>query len=141
MKFLFLVLVSFNAFACPDLTGDFFCESGEEKSVRRIETHTNGYTIHTDGNEGFFSNDGKIRELPSNDTMTDGKVSGKCEGEKFIVNFSATVLYEGEDIAKQKSETLYTIVGERLHISRKTRMRWMGIWLPLPSKKFVCTRL
>ena len=138
---LFLFLISFSVFSCPDLTGSYFCESGEEKSVRTIETLADGYLIKIDENEGFFSNDGKIRELPSNDTLADGKVSGTCREEKFIVNFSATILYLGEDIAKQRSTTEYFLVGDRLHSVRKTKMNWLSLWIPMPTKKFVCTRL
>lgn len=131
------LLLSTAAYACPDLTGAFLCESNYRQVETTIETHEDGYQITEGGSKGFFSNDGTIRRLPDTEIMRDGEVSGNCKDDKYYVNFTAKALDEGEVIAKQVSQTEYVIKGDRLYVTRKTKMK--GI--PMPTQKMICTRL
>lgn len=139
-KFIFaLSLISTQLFAseCPNITGAYSCKEGSHVSLKEITQHDSGYLINSDGLEFNYLTDGKTYEVEANENMKDGKVTSTCKANKLIVNFKATILDEGSEIAKQSSVTEYIPAGVNLVITQKTKMK--GI--PLPVLKLSCTRL
>lgn len=138
MRYLMLIglMVSFSAIACPDLAGEYLCKRGSASSYRSIEATEDGFRITRDGNITDYVTDGvTVQDVPQTDSMTDGKYTSKCEDNSFIVNFNATLLYEGVVIGKQVSKTTYQLKNEQLHIISKVKVK--GV--PLPTVKEVCT--
>ena len=131
------LLVSFNAFAgnCPEISGNYSCQQGSHVSLKEIVKTATGYKINSDGIDFEYFTDGNVYEVEANENMKDGKVSSLCDNNKFIVNFNATVLYEGSELAKQVSRSEYYINNGTLLITQKTKMK--GI--PLPTVKFTCS--
>lgn len=134
--FLALSLCSSVAFACPNLTGNFNCKLGSNVFDKQIENTESGYYVITSGVEMNYTTDGKSYELPATDSYKEAKVVSSCLGEKFVIDFTASILYEGSVIAHQVSKSEYYLEGENLIILQKTKMK--GI--PLPTNKYICTR-
>ncbi|MFA6239123.1 MAG: hypothetical protein WC635_17420 [Bacteriovorax sp.] len=140
MKFLtalIAIVFSTNLFACPEIGGAFSCQQGSHISEKEITKNDTGYLINSDGIEFNYISDGKVYDVEATDTMKDGKVKSYCKDNKFIVEFKATILDEGSEIARQSSVTEYLPSGMNLLITQKTKMK--GI--PLPALKLKCTRL
>lgn len=132
----FVALVSFNLMACPNLTGNFNCTSTSNSFDIQIENQTNGYSIITNGSEMNYHTDGRVDTIPSTDSYKDVAIKASCQGEKFVIDFTASILYEGSVIAHQVSKTEYVLTNDQLNITRKTKMK--GI--PLPTTKHTCIR-
>lgn len=132
------LLLSLNAFAtsCPDLEGTYTCQKGSHVSVKEIARTADGYIIVSDGMEYEYRVDGNTYEVPSTDSMTDGKVKASCRDNKFVVDFNASILYDGTIIAKQVSKTEYSKKGDNLIFAQKIKMKG----LPLPALNFECIR-
>lgn len=132
------LLFSLNAFAaiCPDIEGTYTCQKGSHVSVKEIARTADGYIIVSDGMEYEYRVDGNTYEVPSTDSMTDGKVKASCHDNKFVVDFNASILYDGTIIAKQVSKTEYSKKGDNLIFAQKIKMKG----LPLPALNFECIR-
>lgn len=140
MKYLITLLtltLSATAFACPEISGSYSCRSGSHVSEKEIVKTSQGYHIISDGIEFTYLTDGNTYDVEANDSMKDGKVKSYCKDNKFIVDFKATILYEGAEIARQTSVTEYVPSGANLIITTKTKMKG----LPMPLLKLNCTRL
>lgn len=138
MRYLMLIglMVSFSAIACPDLAGEYLCKRGSASSYRSIETTADGFRISRDGNITDYVTDGvTVQNVPETDSMTDGKFTSQCESDKFVVDFTATLLYEGAVVGKQVSKTTYQLKNQQLHIISKVKVKGF----PLPTIKEVCT--
>lgn len=131
------MLLSTTVFACPDISGDFTCTSKRGNSSVSIQTIENGFLINTDGVEAEFLADGKVYDLPSTDSMTDGKRISSCKDDKFNIDFTATLLYEGSVVGKEVLRASYFFQGNNLKIIRKTKVKG----LPLPVQDYTCTRI
>ena len=134
MTLMAFIIFSGSAFACPDLTGSYLCKSGSHSTNKEIHSTDQGYIINSDGNEMEYFTDGRVVEVPETDSFKDGKYSSSCIGDKFIVTFSATLMYEGSPIAKQISRSTYTKNGDNLKIEIKTKSKN----IPLPTINFNC---
>lgn len=132
------LLFSLNAFAasCPDLEGTYTCQRGNRILVKEITRTADGYIFVADGMQFEYRVDGNTYEVPSTDSMTDGKVKASCLDNKFIVDFNATILYDGAIIGKQVSKTEYSKNGDNLLFAQKVKMKGM----PLPAINFECIR-
>jgi hypothetical protein len=131
-----LAIMSSAAFACPNLTGNFNCKLGSRVFDIQIENNEKGYHFITAGVEMDYITDGQGYEIPSTENYKDAIVKSSCEGNAFIVNFTASILYEGSVIAHEVSKTEYSLNGDNLSMIQKTKMK--GI--PLPTNKFNCIR-
>lgn len=133
---LFSLLVSFSALACPDLSGEYLCKRGTVTSDRIIEGTENGFIVTRDGISTEYITDGvTVQTVPSNDSMTDGSYISLCKGNQFIVDFKATLLYEGAVVGKQVNRTTYELKNNELHIISKVKIK--GV--PLPTIKEICS--
>ncbi len=141
MKLLTLatLLLSTQIFAseCPKLSGDYLCTSGSRVSEKMITQANEGYLINSDGVEFNYLTDGKIYDVEATSDMKDGKILSTCRANKFVVNFNATILYEGSAIAKQSTVSEYALLDRDMTIVQKTKMK--GI--PLPAVTFLCKRI
>lgn len=137
MLILSSLVFSSVALACPDISGEFSCKSKKNSTSVIIEAIQNGFTINTDGNVADFIADGKTYDLPSTDSMTDAKKISSCKDDKFIIDFNATLLYEGAVIGKEVLKAAYYFEGSNLKIVRKTKVKGM----PLPVQDYTCTRI
>lgn len=138
MKSLFIgaVLFSSTAFACPDISGLYSCKYNSNMSTKEIVKTEQGFVINSDGNSMEYLADGKAYEVPSTDSYTDALVRTTCTQNEMIVDFKASILYDGSIIAKQVSKSTYAMDGKDLIISQKVKMK--GI--PLPAIKWTCVR-
>lgn len=138
MKFLIgaLLLVTTQAFACPDISGSFTCKYRNRISEREITKTETGFIVIADGAEQEYKTDGSITSLPENDSLKDAKFSSVCEGDTFVVNFTGTLMYEGAEIGKEVQKTVYQMKNDDLLITIKTKAKHV----PLPSINFLCTR-
>lgn len=138
MKSLLMVAVLFSsaAFACPDISGVYTCKYNYNISNKEIVKTQSGFVINSDGNPMEYFADGKFYEVPATDSYTDAKVKSSCTENEMIVDFNASILYDGTIIAKQVSKTIYSMEGKDLIISQKVKMK--GV--PLPAIKWICTR-
>ena len=97
-----LFLFSVNAFACPNLGGNYNCEAANETwSMSIIQTQENGVTVYkrTGGqNEGTYIADGKARphKVTANEEEINGTISTNCSGPKVTIQFLAN--YHGTPI-------------------------------------------
>jgi len=85
-----LVIFSFSAFACPDLTGMYLCSDSDNSFTQKIkqEILSNGITVYSI-DDLSFTTDKKLSTY-SNDTngfVTKGEVLGECMGDG-IISFS-----------------------------------------------------
>jgi hypothetical protein len=128
-------LITLNVYACPNLTGTYLCQVGSHISQQTITNTDTGYNIINEGVESNYITDGNSYELPSTDNYQDAKVTSSCAEDKFVIDFKASILYEGSVIAKQVSRFTYYVEGDHLVYLQKTKMK--GI--PLPTNKFICT--
>lgn len=131
-----LLLVSVNAFACPDITGSFTCKFKNRISEREIAKTETGFVMIADGVEQTYNVDGSITSVPDSDGLKDGQFSSICEGNTFIVNFTGTLMYEGSEIGKEVQKTVYQMKGDDLNILIKTKAKHV----PLPTINYMCTR-
>lgn len=130
------LLFSSAAFACPDISGVYSCKYNNNFSVKEIVKTQVGFIITSDGNPMEYFADGIAYEVPSTDSYTDAKVRTTCTQDEMVVDFNASILYEGSVIAKQVSKSIYSMEGKDLIISQKVKMK--GI--PLPAIKWTCVR-
>jgi hypothetical protein len=130
-----LLLLSSQAFACPDLTGSYLCKAGSRTANKEIHSTNQGYIINSDGNELEYFTDGRVVEVPETDSFKDGKYTSVCNGDQFVVTFTATLMYEGSPIAKQVSRSTYSKNGDNLKLEIKTKSKN----IPLPTINFNCT--
>lgn len=132
------LLFSLNIFAsnCPDLEGIYTCQKGSHVSIKEIARTADGYIIVSDGIEFEYRVDGNTYEVPSTDSMTNAKVKSSCHDNKFVVDFNASILYDGTIIAKQVSKTEYSKKGDNLLFAQKIKMKG----LPMPALNFECSR-
>ena len=140
MKPLLFISLMFStqlfASECPQISGTFLCKSGSRISEKVITQNEDSYQIVSDGIEFTYVTDGKTYDVEATSDMKDGKVTASCQKDKFVVNFKATILYEGSEIAKQSTVSEYSISNQDLVIVQKTKMK--GI--PLPAVKFNCSK-
>ncbi|MGE3610816.1 MAG: hypothetical protein AB7I27_14590 [Bacteriovoracaceae bacterium] len=114
MKFLILgLLVSTAAMACPDINGEFECRSGSQVSHKLITTTDRGYLINTDGSETEFYVDGTVQSFPNTDSVKDVQIKGSCEGEKFIIDMTATIM-DGTTVVWSSPKKLDTFFKRRV---------------------------
>lgn len=130
------LLFSSAAFACPDITGSYTCKFNSAISMKEIVKTDGGFAVNSDGYEIEYHVDGKTYELPSTENYTDAKVRTTCNESEMIVDFNASILYEGSIIAKQVSKSTYSMEGSNLVINQKIKMKG----LPMPAVKWNCTR-
>jgi hypothetical protein len=138
MKFLLslTVLFSVSAFACPDIAGQYTCKSGTMFSSREITQIDNGFHIKFNGKEQDYPVDGTISTLPDNDSMKDAKYTSVCDGGNFVVKFTAALMYEGVEVAKEVQTTTYFMKNDQLNIIQKTKAKG----LPLPKIEYICNK-
>ncbi len=130
-------LISGSAYAaCPDLSGNYICKSGSHISQKSIEMTDKGYIFNSDGVEFEYLTDGVTYDVPANENQKDGKVKSYCQDDKFIVDFTTNVLYDGTVIGKQVSKTEYVLSQDGFGIVQKTKLKG----LPIPTLKFQCTK-
>ena len=139
MKSLVLItfLFSTSLFACPNISGSYSCQLNSSSSLKEITQTPTGYIINSNGIEKEYFTDNKGYEIPATDSYKNAIVTSFCKDEQFIVDFKATILYEGSEIAKEVARTTYEIDGDDLIILRKTKMK--GV--PLPVQKYLCTKI
>lgn len=132
----FGLFASLSAIACPELSGEYLCKRGSLTSTRSIEATNDGFIITKDGYTTEYVADGiTVQNVPSSDSMTDGSYTSRCTDDQFIVDFKATLLYEGAVVGKQVSKTTYQFKNNDLHIISKVKVKG----LPLPTVKEICT--
>jgi len=97
-----LTFLSLNAFACPNLGGNYTCgASNETWAMSIVQTQQNGVTVYkrTGGqNEGTYIADGKARPhtVSANEEEITGTLSTTCSGSKVTTQFLAD--YHGSPI-------------------------------------------
>jgi hypothetical protein len=133
-----ILLYSVNTFAsnCPDISGQFVCQSGSRIILKTIEQTELGYFINSDGTTFEYITDGVSYDVPANENMKDASIKSYCRNNKFVSDFKATVLYDGSKLAKQFTSSEYQLKGEELTVIQKTKM--MG--LPMPTISLLCKR-
>lgn len=146
MKFcisIFSLLLSITVFAtqefnssCPSMDGVFECKAGSRVSLKEIISTQSGFLIISDGVEREYFFDDQFREIAATDSYKDAFYKSRCTNESFIVDFKATLLYEGAEIAKQTQTSTYTMNGDSLIIVQKTKAKGF----PLPTVKYICNR-
>lgn len=138
MKFLMLatLLFSSSAFACPDLSGSYTCNSGSRVVSKDVQLTSTGYIINTDGVDYEYFTNGTSYDIPETDSYKDMKIVSSCSGDQFLVHLTATILYDGSVIGKQVTDSTYSMKGDNLMIVQKVKMKRM----PLPVVKYVCTK-
>lgn len=139
MKFFlmaFLAFISLQSFACPQMEGFYECRAGSRVSLKEIVSTTAGFLIVSDGAEREYFIDDQFREIPSTNSYKDAFYKSRCTSNSFVVDFKATLLYEGVEVAKQVQTSTYTMVGEDLTIVQKTKAK--GV--PLPTIKYLCKK-
>ena len=138
MKSLLLLatFISLNTFAatCPSINGSFICQRGTQFSFVDFTPKDTGYVVLTDGTLFEYFTDGKTYAVEGNEDMRDGKVRSYCEKNKFISDFTVTILDQGSPIAKQATKSEFSMEGVNLSIVHKIKMK--GI--PLPTLRFTC---
>lgn len=122
---------------CPEMEGVYECKAGSRYSLKAIAPTMSGYLIESDGIEMEYFFDNVVRDVPANENMKDGKVASRCEKGAFIVDFNASILYDGDVIAKQVSSTTYEIIKGQLQITQKVKMKG----LPMPKLFFQCKKM
>lgn len=141
MKLLVTILLTILAIraygSCEELSGNYLCRAGSKAISKSLLIVGNQVEMITEGVESTLILDGETYSVPATSSMKDGKVSALCVGEKMVVNFSATLLYEGEELAKQTQKTEYVKSNEGLEITVSTKAK--GI--PLPKLKYLCQRV
>jgi len=107
MKSLLTVALLFSsaAFACPDISGVYSCKFNSNISNKEIVKTQSGFVINSDGNMMEYFADGKSYDVPATDSYTDARVKTSCTEKAMVVDFNASILYEGSIIAKQVSKT------------------------------------
>lgn len=138
MKFLVavLLLVSAQAFACPDITGSFSCKYKNRLSEREITKTADGFLINIDGIELEYVTDGSITTVPQTDSLKDGQYSSVCDANTFVINFSGTMMEGDLELGHQVQKTVYQMKGDALNINIKTKAKRV----PLPTIDYTCTR-
>lgn len=133
---LFSLFISLSALACPDISGEYACLRNNQTTFRSIEVIPGGFRMINGIHTNDYITDGTtIQTLPDTDSMKDGKYKSHCQGNKLIVDFTATIMYEGSAIARQVSKTTYQLKNDQLEIIQKVRMK--GI--PLPTIRELCS--
>lgn len=122
---------------CPEMEGVYECRAGSRYTLKTITPTLGGFLIDSDGIETEYFFDNIVRDVPSNENMQDGKVAARCEKGAFIIDFNASILYDGSVIAKQVSTTSYEIKNQKLQITQKVKMK--GI--PMPKLVFQCKKM
>lgn len=140
---LLFVLFSFSLYAnqelslsCPKMEGIYECKAGSRVSLKEIVATKEGFIINSDGSEREYFIDDQFREIIATDSYKDAFYKSRCHNESFIVDFKATLLYEGAEVAKQSQTSTYSMNGEDLVIVQKTKAKG----LPLPTIKYICKR-
>lgn len=142
MKF-FLIFVSFfimnslYSSQCPEIDGSFECRAGSRVSFKNISPSMAGYLIESDGAIVEYIIDDTYRELPNTESMQDAKLKARCDKGSLVIDFEASILYQGSVIAKQVSNSVYEIKNGELQITQKTKMKG----LPMPKLVFQCKRI
>ncbi len=134
---LFLFPLIASAEVCPVIEGSYECISGSRVSMKEFQHTNNGYIIVSDGVEQTLIVDNQYREVPETDSYKDAKFKARCEKSNLVVDFNASILYEGSVIAKQSTVVNYIMKNDVLTIIQKTKMK--GI--PLPTLNFKCTKI
>lgn len=133
-----LLLTGFTqAFACPDLSGVYECKAGSRVTVREFTPTAEGFMINADGIEMNYINDGVERGIDETDSYKEAYFKSNCTNDSFVVDFRATIMYEGAVVGKQVSQTTYNLKQGNLSIVQKTKMKGM----PLPVLKYSCRSL
>lgn len=132
----FLAFLSLQTFACPDMDGFYECRAGSRVSLKEVVSTAGGFLIISDGAEREYFIDDQFREIPSTNSFKDALYKSRCTNDFFIVDFKATLLYEGAEVGKQIQTSTYTMSGNELLIVQKTKAK--GI--PLPTVKYICKK-
>lgn len=132
----FLAFLSLQVLACPNMDGFYECRAGSRVSLKEVVSTASGFLIISDGAEREYFIDDQFREIPSTNSYKDAFYKSRCTNDSFIVDFKATLLYEGAEIAKQVQTSTYTMSGEDLVIVQKTKAK--GV--PLPTVKYLCKK-
>lgn len=131
------LLFAVPAFSCPQLDGVYRCQSNHRVDTKEIYPTQNGFEVITNGNYVEYITDNQYYEIDPTDSYEDAFHKSRCQNDKLIVEFKANILYQGSVVARQRSTTEYQMVGDQLHIERKTRMRR----IPMPTVRSVCERI
>lgn len=132
----FLAFLSLQVLACPNMDGFYECRAGSRVSLKEVVSTASGFLIISDGAEREYFIDDQFREIPATNSYKDAFYKSRCTSDAFIVDFKATLLYEGAEVAKQVQTSTYTMSGEDLVIVQKTKAK--GV--PLPTVKYLCKK-
>lgn len=114
MKRLLMIAIFLSpaAFAeCPDLTGQYECQSqGEIWSLDVSQsTDPNGVTTFYDSGEEYVVADGELRSVPDEDVFRNTLVQGYCEEGSLVIDLRADMVNEGQDAGRLEMNMTYSL--------------------------------
>lgn len=136
LMFALTIVFHFSAMACDAFDGSFLCQRGRDQVVKEFKSFEGGFEILTDGSPVTYYTDGLERDV-SFPEIQDGHLKAYCQQRNLVTEFRATILDEGDPIAKMKQTTTYTLNGPILKVEQKT----ISKNIPLPKIKMNCKRI
>lgn len=88
------LLLSCQAFACPDLSGRYVCEEdGKPVNIVLIQSIKNGVTVYN--MNGFeMPADDLARGLPDNESFRNSTIQSRCESEGMLTSYIVGDYYD-----------------------------------------------
>jgi hypothetical protein len=87
VKYAVLILLASatQAFACPELTGNFTCqdERGQPQAVQITQADKNGSTVYMYNGSEILT-DNHVYPIPDDDTLKQGTFRGWCDADKVM---------------------------------------------------------
>lgn len=117
---LFMLPILFGSivsYACPDLTGKYLCQALHGTYDLKFNKTSSGYIVTTESTKKTYVTDGSVQELPDlGETVQNRTLKSYCDEEKFIIDYEATVYYEGNVLGQQFSKTSYEFNGKNIQM-------------------------
>ena len=117
MKFALLfsmLTLSFSAFACPDLAGNYQCQSdeGAYHAVVSQRINKDGYAIYSVNGQDFAITDGTTRPMESTEEFRNGTMASVCsDSQTELINYIEGELFNEGNYAGDIEMQLTFYVG------------------------------
>lgn len=91
-----VLLFSAQAFACPELTGNYTCtyQDGSNEQISITQGVQNGVTVYNYNNSAMPA-DNKVYPMPEEQTLKNATIRAWCEGEVLKANLLGEYYNEG----------------------------------------------
>jgi len=132
-------LFSAGALACPNLAGDYTCQTDDgPQSMTVTQEESNGVTSYDLGGTQLIT-DNEVRDIADDETLKDGKVRSWCEGDVLKAAATGTVLDGGEPAGDVDLTITFTTDGTTLTQNMSGTFKNAGNNYPIDNT-MTCTK-